>query len=150
MSDNIGESGPRCGAPSHCRVVGPFCICDTSGVDTSGVATDQTCTGPRLRLTSLIRYTPLCVIGASSTTTPVELLAVCRTAPEGAISTNCIGTATLGSAAIEMACVPAGNVILRSNSCPADTFASFMSVLPGCADGVPVRLALAGRQNPSI
>jgi len=57
-------------------------------------------------------YTPLCVIGASRIATHDELFTVCTTVPEGLISTNWIGTATLGSAAIEIACVPVGRVML--------------------------------------
>ena len=115
MFDNSGDSGPPLGVPSFGPVVSPLYICDTSGV-----ATDQICTGPRLRLTVLMMYTPLCVIGASRIATPDELFTVCTTVPEGLINTNSIGTATLGSAAIEIACVPVGSVMLLSSVCPAD------------------------------
>jgi len=84
MFDNSGESDSLCLVPS----LGPFDICETSGVATNGVATDQICTGPRLRLTTLMMYTPLCVIGASRIATPDELFTVCTTLPEGLISTN--------------------------------------------------------------
>jgi len=69
--------------PLSSAFVSPFYICDTSGV-----ATDQICTGPRLRFTTLMTYTPLCVIGASRIATPDELFTVCTTVPEGLISTN--------------------------------------------------------------
>lgn len=83
MFDNSGDSGPLLGVTSFRPVVSPFYICDTSGV-----ATDQICTGPTLRFTVLMMYTPLCVIGASRIATPDELLTVCTTVPEGSISTN--------------------------------------------------------------
>jgi len=83
MFDNSGDSGPPLGVPSFGPVVSPLYI-----YDTSGVATDQICTGPRLRLTVLMMYTPLCVIGASRIATPDELFTVCTTVPEGLINTN--------------------------------------------------------------
>ena len=83
MFDNSGNSGPLLGVTSFRPVVSPFYICDTSGV-----ATDQISTGPRLRFTVLMMYTPLCVIGASRIATPDELLTVCTTVPEGSIRTN--------------------------------------------------------------
>src|ERR1700720_3535931 len=93
----ISRRVPRSTSPQSCSRPGrafhffadflerrsPFYICDTSGV-----ATDQISTGPRLRFTVLIMYTPRCVIGASRIATPDELLTVCTTAPDGSISTN--------------------------------------------------------------
>jgi len=49
VGDVRGHSGPPWAAPFFRPVVSPFYICDTSGV-----ATDQICTGPRLRFTILM------------------------------------------------------------------------------------------------
>jgi hypothetical protein len=89
------------------------------------------------------------VIGASRIATPADEFTVCTTCPVGLSNNNCTGTLLLVSAAIEIACVPAGNVTLRSTDWPAVCVELASVVVPGPAPGDPVAVALP-RQNPSM
>jgi len=60
------------------------------------------------------------VIGVSSSATPDDELTVWTTLPDGSSNTNCIGTLSVDSDAIETARVPAGNVTFRKSVWPAD------------------------------
>src|SRR5882762_7686059 len=54
---------------------------------TNGVAVTVNCNGPRLTLTTLIKYVPLWLTVEFSTATPFEASTVCTATPDGFTST---------------------------------------------------------------
>src|SRR5437870_9541886 len=70
----------------------------TSQRQTNGVAVTVNCNGPRLTLTTLIKYVPLWLTVEFSTATPFVASTVCSATPEGFTSTIFTGTFRLDSA----------------------------------------------------
>ena len=56
--------------------------------ETNGVAVNVNCNGPRLTLTTLIKYVPVWFTVELSTATPLEASTVCNATPEGFTSTS--------------------------------------------------------------